>query len=226
VLAEVAQECAVEGVVGKERARCPREDDLSPVGGRADPGGAVEVQPDVVLARTRRGTGMQAHPNANAGPLGPRVAREGALRRRRRSGGVVRACERDEEGIALGAELAATVRLERCPEEAVMGGESLAVPLAERVEEAGRPLDVGEQQRDLAGGKLGPWRWFSHSLDVPRPLHAECHLDGKSEHFTAWLAIATASGRSFRSSGLTRMPRCDGGSALWSTRAGIRTVAA
>src|ERR671924_883324 len=140
-------------VVGKKGARCAREHDLSPVGGRANPGAAVEVQPHVVLARARRRTRMQAHPHAHGGPLGPWVASEGALRGDGRSSGLLRACEGHEERIALGAKLAATVRLEGCAKEAVMGGENLAVTLPERVEEAGRPLDVGEKKSDGAAGQ-------------------------------------------------------------------------
>ena len=56
--------------------------------------------------------------------------------------------KRDEEAVPLRVDLDAAVQRERRPQQPAVIGQGLRVPLAERVQQPGRPLDVGEQEGD------------------------------------------------------------------------------
>ena len=63
--------------------------------------------------------------------------------------------ERDEERVALRVDLDAVVRGERGPKDAPVLCERLGVPVgAERVQQAGRALDVREEEGDRAAREL------------------------------------------------------------------------
>ena len=114
VLAEVADGDPVELVVG-EHGRCRlRGEDLAAVARGHDPRGAVHAHPVVAaLVGEDRLAGVQAHAHAQLRALGPVVRRKRALTVGGRGGGVARAREDVEEGVALGIDLLAAVRGER-----------------------------------------------------------------------------------------------------------------
>ena len=109
---------------------------------RGDARPAVDVLADVALRRRGRRARVQAHAHADRScgePLarGPRGLRGSARRRKR-----------DEERVALGVDLDAAVRRRRLAHDPPVLGERLGVPSRpEGVEQARRPLDVGEEQR-------------------------------------------------------------------------------
>jgi hypothetical protein len=103
----------------------------------------------------RRLAGVHPHADPTLDAVGPGVARERALAVDRRLDPVARTGERDEERVALGADLVAVVRDERLTEEPAMVGQQLAVPLAELLEQARRALDVGEEHRHRPRGQHG-----------------------------------------------------------------------
>jgi hypothetical protein len=74
--------------------------------------------------------------------LGPTLGRERPLRADRSGHCVARPCERDEEGVTLGVDLAAVVLVERRPQQAPMLGEHLGVAAAQPRQQPCRPLDV------------------------------------------------------------------------------------
>ena len=126
------------------------EDDLPAVRGGRDPRRAVDVDPDVALVRHDRLAGVDAHAHADRARL-ERVARVGG-----RGHGVRCARERDEERVALRVDLDAVVSRERISQGAAVLGEELGVAGSVLLEKPRRALDVGEQERDGAGRKLGP----------------------------------------------------------------------
>jgi hypothetical protein len=63
--------------------------------------------------------------------------------------------EGQEEGVALGVDLGPTVATERLAQDAAVGGQHLGILLrAERVQQLGRALDIGEPAGNRAGWKV------------------------------------------------------------------------
>src|SRR6478672_5062139 len=73
--------------------------------------------------------------------------------------------ERDEEGVALRVDLVAVVGRHGVADDPVVLREHRGVTVAESLKEAGRALDVGEQQRDGACGQVRHRPW----LRLPAP---------------------------------------------------------
>src|SRR5581483_8825014 len=92
--------------------------------------------------------------DAHVRAAGPLVTRQRPLRRDRGVDGVSRTPERDEERVALAVELAAAARRPGLPEQALVVGDHLAVPVAELAEESGRSLDVAEEEGECLGRAL------------------------------------------------------------------------
>ena len=115
----------------------------------------MHVEADVALGPEARVAGVHAHPDTHLGALRPRFGRQRALRGQGGGDGAGRRGKGDEEGIALGPDLDATLRGEGRPEELLVARKDRRPSLAVRLEEPGRPLDVGEQERDGTGQQLG-----------------------------------------------------------------------
>ena len=77
---------------------------------------------------------------------------------------ILRACKRDEEGVALRVDLVAAVRRERGAKQPSVVGEHVGVAVAKLLDEPRRALDVGEEEGDGSGRQL------PHS----RPSEAPC----------------------------------------------------
>ena len=95
--------------------------------GRCDPGRPMHVDAHVVLARQRRLTGVQTDAHANRRPSRPFVGRELALRLHRRGDGARGGWKGDEEGVALGPDLAAGTARDGPPQDLAMGLEERAL---------------------------------------------------------------------------------------------------
>ena len=114
----------------------------------------MDVEAGVESVADRRLARVQADPDSDR-LVGPVVGRERALGLRRGRDGIARALEGDVEGVALQLDLDPAVAGEDLAQEAAVLGERLHVALAaELLQEASRPLDVGEEQGDGAGGEL------------------------------------------------------------------------
>ena len=120
--------------------------------GRCDPGRPMHVDAHVVLARQRRLTGVQTDAHANRRPSRPFVGRELALRLHRRGDGARGGWKGDEEGVALGPDLAAGTARDGPPQDLAMGLEELWPLVATLFGEQGGALDVAEQEGDRTGG--------------------------------------------------------------------------
>src|SRR5580765_3987853 len=107
----------------------------------------MHVEPDVALVGERRLACVDAHPDAH------RRLGESHLRRSGREHRVAGAFEDAEERVALRVDLHAAVVSDGPTNPAPVLGECVGVRSAERIEQASRSLDVGEQERDRAARK-------------------------------------------------------------------------
>jgi hypothetical protein len=145
VLAEVD-----EPGVCRERGRRRRDEHLSAVPRGRDARGPVDVGADVPLVREVRRPGV----DPDADPHHPR--RELGLCVARRVEGAGGGGECVEEGVALRVDLDAPVPAERVAEHGPVLVERGRVPLRPQlVQQAGRPLDVREEERDGSRRELG-----------------------------------------------------------------------
>jgi hypothetical protein len=101
VFAEIAH-----AVRPQQRGGGSRDEDLAPVAGGGDPGGAVHVRADVALAGQQRRPRVEAHPHRD---------RERLLRFASRGERPGRGREGDEERVALSVDLDAAVPGEGLP---------------------------------------------------------------------------------------------------------------
>ena len=154
VLAEVAERHLAREVVLHEPCCRRGQEDLATVAGVADPRGLVDGEADVSVFAERRLARVDAHAHADDRPPGPLLASERLLAGDRALDGRARAAEDREEGVALPVDLGAARVLEGLPEELVVDREdATVVGTPEVLQELGRALDVGEEERDRAGGK-------------------------------------------------------------------------
>ena len=116
---------------------------------RGDPGAQMDLEADIPLGRDLRLAGVQAHPDAQRAP------REYTLSGGGGCGGSRRRREHEEERVALCVDLHASVRLGDRADQAAMLGERGTVRGTELSQQPRRALDVGEEERDRSGGKLG-----------------------------------------------------------------------
>jgi hypothetical protein len=98
---------------------------------------------------------VEAHPDADRVVLRPALRRERGLRRCSGRDGCGHAAEDGEEGVALAVDLDPAGGRERVLEQSVVRRQDVAVAVAaERLQQARRALDVGEQEGDGAGRQL------------------------------------------------------------------------
>jgi hypothetical protein len=113
----------------------------------------MHIGPDVALLAEVGCAGVDAHAHADRSGS-QSIARPGS-----RSARALRRRERDEERVTLRIDLYAPVRGERLTQDASMLGERLRVfRCAEEVQELRGTLDVREQERDRALGKIASHR--------------------------------------------------------------------
>ncbi len=152
MLAEIAE----IAVSVEELSRRLGDHDLAAVTGARDPRALVDVEADIALAGHGRLAGVDPDPN----PHGSAVER--GLAFCSRGHGVGRAREGYEERIALGVDLDAVVPRERVAEHPAVLGEDVRVAVTDLLEQARRPFDVGEEERDRPARKL------PHADMIPR----------------------------------------------------------
>jgi len=156
VRAEVTQAHPLGGIVLHQVMRGLREENLSAVRGRADPGCTVDVDPDIPPGRVHRLSGVEPHAHAHRNTARPSLDDDRPLRVNRSSHRIARASERDEERISLGVDLVAGPRLDSRADQSLVFCEEVCVPVAEGLQEARGALDVGQQERHRPHGQLEP----------------------------------------------------------------------
>ncbi len=125
-----------------------RDEYLAAVPGGGDPRRAVNLEPDIALVGDGGLAGVDPHPHADRAackrglPVTCRGERVGSPR------------ESDEERVALRVDLESIMRRERVTQHPPMHGESVRVPVSELAQQASRPLDIREEERDSPGRQL------------------------------------------------------------------------
>src|SRR5947208_1853811 len=99
---------------------------------------------------------VQAHAHTTLHSVRPGVLGERALRRGCGQRRVRRPPKGDEEGVALRVDLLAAVLFECCAQNPTVLGQHLAVTVSQLLQQAGRPLNVSEEEGD------GPARELNH----------------------------------------------------------------
>ncbi len=139
MLAEIAQRHALGQLVLDELARRLREQGLAAVRGRTDARGPRHVEPEVAVAGDLWLPRVQPHSSAYR-------AGEPALCIGRRSNGIARARERDEEGLRLAIDDDTAVRGDGIEQDAFVFGDRRAVIATELLLQPRRAFDVGEEK--------------------------------------------------------------------------------
>jgi hypothetical protein len=129
-------------------------DHLPAVARVGDPGRPVHVQAGVVVPAPGALAGVQAHPDPQRVAGRPVVGGQGPLGRQRRPHRRGRAGEDHEEGVSVGADLDPAGLGDGLAEDGRVLVEDGRVPVAEGLEQAGRALDVGEQEGHRAHGQV------------------------------------------------------------------------
>ena len=159
-------------------------------GGR-DARRAMDVDADVPLAGDDRLARVHADADADRARFERVATRGGGCHR------VGRASEGDEERIALRVDLDARVPLEYVAECTPVLCEQIGVPGAVLVEQARRPLDVGEEERDRAPRQLAHRRIFPcHNTLGQRLYIVHLLVNSKSELDRSFVALAHPARRS------------------------------
>ena len=144
---------AVGEIAGDERRRRRGEEHLTSVPGAADPGRAMDVDPDVALLADHRLARVQAHPDTYVGAVRPDVCRQRPLPGDGGGDRVASAQEAEEERVALRVDLLAAARAELSSQDPTVVGERVGVAVAEALQQLGRAGDVREDERDGSAGE-------------------------------------------------------------------------
>src|SRR5581483_1385922 len=121
-----------------------------------DARGAHHVEPEIPLVADLRLAGVQPHAHAHRAAARPLMVAQRPLRIDRRRDRVARTREREEERVPLRVDLRTAVRAERLAHDPpVVGGHAPVLDVAERLQQLGRPFDVGEHEGHRAAWELG-----------------------------------------------------------------------
>src|SRR5262249_13784407 len=118
---------------------------------RRDARRADDIEAEIALLSDLRLARMEPHPHLHLFAFRPLVVVQRTLRVDRGRHGVARPREREEERGALGVDLGAAARAEGLAHEVPVVARDAPVALVpELLQEPGRALDVGEDERDGA----------------------------------------------------------------------------
>jgi hypothetical protein len=139
----------------EQRPRRLGDEHLAAVGRCHHACGLVDVDSHIVSVDRPRLAGVKAHADADRVTVGPLLFGERLLRPLGRRCRSARGLEGGEEAVALAGEHMPAVALERPTEELPVPRELLVIAVSQPPEQTRRALDVAEQQRDGAAGRLG-----------------------------------------------------------------------
>ena len=111
-----------------------------------NPGGPVNAETNEAGFGLPRLAGMNAHADADSFACWPRVGKERPLHLDRRGNAGTRRREHGEERITLGVNLLAAVRGEARPDQPMMIGKYLRVPVAQAHQQRRGALDISEEK--------------------------------------------------------------------------------
>ena len=175
--AEVLQRGAIRQPATDERGGGRRDEDLPAVGQRPQAGTSVDVRAAVVLARLAR---VEGGADLDRGALRPGLAPDRQLDREPRRDGA--ACHREdrEEAVPLAAlgEHRAAVLADVLGQQLVVANKGCAHVRLAGFPVARGPLDVGKQERDVAGrdGHRGSMAEVAAAGEELRPARARAVL--------------------------------------------------
>ena len=151
---------------GDERRGRGGEQDLAAVPRGGDARGADHVQARVALLAEVGDAGVEAHPHLDDEPVGPGVVADLLLSGHRGLEGGLHLGEHRGELVPRRVHLGAAGRGDLRAEQPADVRDHRGVRAAGRLDEARRALDVGEQERDGAGGQ----RLHAGESTAPRSL--------------------------------------------------------
>ena len=155
-VAELANTKVIWKTVADDGDHGPRHQHLTAVAGGADARGTVDLEPDVVAVPLRGLAEVKSHADPDIGTLRPSRSRQCSLALRRGAHRLDRAPEYHEEGVALRANLEATVACKGVAQDGPMPVEQLLVFVGPAAGETRRTLDIGKQEGDRPGRRLEP----------------------------------------------------------------------
>src|SRR5467141_359904 len=170
-----------------QRPRGFADEHLAPAAGRRHSRGAMDVEAEIFIADQRGLAGVDADTYAHRAALRPLVRMERLLYGSRADAGLQRAAEHDEEGIALSAELVATVVGERLALDRMMREEDIRVPVAKLLDQPCRPFDVAEEEGNGAG-------WQRCHAGDPAPLNTGSRIARSSPWYSGTLKSSSGCG--------------------------------
>ncbi len=146
VLAEFPERYPVrQGVRGQSASGLGKQN-LAAVSGITNASGPVDIHADIAGLSAEWLTGVQTHAYSYRDAVRPLVADDGLLRRHSCRQGVFGTREGDEDGISLGINLVSVSLLASGAQELTIFREDLCVAVAQLLEKARGPLDVGEEE--------------------------------------------------------------------------------
>src|SRR6266542_3213453 len=122
--------------------------------GGGDPGGPVDVEPDVIVTAHGSLTRVDPHPHPDRRLWRPGVCGHGSLRLRRRRQGRERGPERREERITHGPDVDTAGVADGTAEQTVVVLENRPPPRSKRLEHPCGAFDVREEEGDGSGRQL------------------------------------------------------------------------
>ena len=132
-----------------------RDHHLAAVAHRGDAGRPIDVDPEVVVTPERAFAGVHADPDSDLRSVGPRIRREPFLGLRRRERRAGRRAEDGEERVAFGADLDPAPLVDRRAHDGtVLVLQPPVGFVTERVQQPGRTLDIGEEERHGPGRQV------------------------------------------------------------------------
>jgi hypothetical protein len=131
------------------------------MGGCGDSGCPVHIHADVVTLVPGRLTGVQSHPHPQSSTVGPGVGGESVLSCQRGANSVYRRREDDEEAVTFRADFATTPVTNFFANDGALNGQRFPVLHPQLAQQAGRTLDVAEQQ-----GERRRWAGLLHHLSM------------------------------------------------------------
>jgi hypothetical protein len=164
VRAEVPERQPIGKLVHRQRTGRFRHEHLTTVPNRGDPGGPVDVQPDVLAGAQPSLAGVHPHPNPDRAIGRPLVIGQPALCVRGCRDGVDRRRENGEEAVALSIDVDAAVASDGRSKDVVVLIQDIRPSIAQRSGQVRGCLDVGDQERDGAGGQTYPVQCRGHGL--------------------------------------------------------------
>jgi hypothetical protein len=136
-----------------------------------------------------RVTGMNADPDPDRRTIWPLMGRQRPLDLQRAQHGLLRTGEHREEPISLGIHLTASLAGDGRPDQPPVLGQDLRIPPPQYLDQARRPLDVGEQESDRPARKPA-----HHAVPQPIPGRSRQHRDQLAAASTPAAATTSAPG--------------------------------